>query len=189
LITSFANTGQQTTAWDEHTCLKGCVRNDIVCQEVLYKRFYPTMMAIVKRYTSDKDEAVSILNNGFLKVFKNIASYKAIGSLEGWIRRIIIHAISDYYRYKHPTKEILHDNIPETCNSFGVQPINYDYNLLLALLEKLTPTTRTVVNLFLIDGFTHKQIAEQLVMSENTSKWHVAEGKRILQNKIIEMTK
>lgn len=189
MTTPAFNKKLQTSVWNEHSCIHGCVHNDIVSQEALYRKFYPPMMAVVARYTSDKDEAMSILNNGFLKVFKNIESYKSIGSLEGWIRTIIIHSISDYFRYKHPAKEVSFDTLPSNDN-YNVPPvIQYDYKLLLSLLEELPRATRTVINLFIIDGYTHKQIAAIMGISENTSKWHVAEGKKILQKKIMPTNK
>lgn len=187
MFKSFATKKQPIIVWDEATCIKGCIRNELIYQEQLYKRYYGVMMALIMRYTKDKDAAASILNNGFLKIFKHIGSFKQQGSLEGWIRRIIIHAISDHFRYKHPRIEISHDVLPE-INNFSVNiTINYDYKLLLTVLEELPPTTRLVINLFIIDGYTHKNIAEMLGISENTSKWHVAEGRKMLQKKFSNM--
>ena len=175
---------QPSAAWNEQACLHGCVRNDIASQGQFYKHFYPRMMAMVLRYTQDKDEACSIMNDGFLKAFKNIQSFRNEGSLEGWLRKIIIHAVSDYFRYKHPPKEILHDVVPDAANLAMSQPIAYDYHLLLKLLSNLPPATRTVVNLFMVDGYTHKEIAAMMKISENTSKWHVAEGRKILHQQL-----
>jgi RNA polymerase sigma factor (sigma-70 family) len=175
---------QPTTAWNEQACLQGCVRNDIASQGQFYKHFYPRMMAIVLRYTQDKDVACSILNNGFLKAFRNIQSFRNEGSLEGWLRKITVHAISDYFRYKHPPKEILHDVVPDTPNAIIPDHVAHDYKLLLKILSNLPPATRTVVNLFIIDGYTHKEIAGMMNISENTSKWHVSEGRKILQQQL-----
>ncbi len=142
------------------------------------------MMAIVLRYTQDKDVACSILNNGFLKAFRNIQNFRNEGSLEGWLRKIIVHAISDYFRYKHPPKEILHDVVSDTANAIIPDHVAHDYKLLLKILNNLPPATRTVVNLFIIDGYTHKEIAGMMNISENTSKWHVSEGRKILQQQL-----
>jgi RNA polymerase sigma-70 factor (ECF subfamily) len=184
LLTSFAKKKQPPQPWDESACIAGCIRNELMYQEQLYKKFYGVMMAIIMRYTQDKDAAVSILNNGFLKVFKHIESFKYQGSLEGWIRKIIIHAISDYFRYKHPPTEISHEVLPDKTD-FSVNPsLNYDYQLLLNVLQELPPTTRIVVNLFIVEGYTHKNIAEIMGISENTSNWHVSEGRKMLQKKL-----
>ncbi len=174
---------QTTAAWNEQACLQGCVRNDIASQGQFYKHFYPRMMAMVLRYTQDKDEACSILNNGFLKAFKKIQSFRNQGSLEGWLRKIVIHAVSDYFRYKHPPKEVLHEVVPDKAATMP-QPLAHDYQLLLKLLNNLPPATRTVVNLYMIDGYTHKEIAGMMRISENTSKWHVAEGRKILHQQL-----
>lgn len=179
-----ANIRQPDIAWNEQACLRGCVCNDISCQGQFYKHFYPKMMALVLRYTQDRDEASSILNNGFLKVFKNIQSFRNEGSLEGWVRKIIIHAISDFYRYKHPPKEMLQEEISTAASIEMPGHIAHDYKLLLKVLSKLPPTTRAVINLFMIDGYTHKEIATMMNMSEGTSKWHVSEGRKILQQQV-----
>lgn len=179
-----ANIRQTDIAWNEQACLQGCVCNDISCQGQFYKHFYPKMMGLVLRYTQDRDEASSILNNGFLKIFRNIKSFRNEGSLEGWVRKIIIHAVSDFYRYKHPPKEIQYEEIPNTAIIEMPKHVTHDYKLLIKMLGKLPPTTRTVVNLFMIDGYTHKEIAGMLNMSEGTSKWHVSEGRKILQQQI-----
>lgn len=175
---------QHANVFDENVCVQGCVQQKIQYQQQLYTRFYSTMMAAVLRYTSDRDQAASILNNGFLRVFKKIHTFKTEGSLEGWIRRIIIHSVSDYFRYKKKSVEILQESIAENTTATSRIEIGYDYNLLLNVLNDLPQTTRIVVNLFIIDEFTHKEIAQMMDMSENTSKWHVATGRKILQEKL-----
>lgn len=175
-------------SWNQDACVLGCVQNKIQHQQELYNRFYPTMMASVLRYTNDRDEASSILNNGFLRVLKKINTFNKEGSLEGWIRRIIIHSVSDYFRYKNPPIEILKDTIPENTSSINIES-KYDYNLLLNVLNELPQTTRLVINLFIIDSFSHKEIAQMLGISENTSKWHVANGRKILQEKLVSYNK
>jgi RNA polymerase sigma factor (sigma-70 family) len=170
-------------SWNEVACIKGCINNHLQSQEQLYKHFYPTMMAMVKRYTSDTHHAATILNNGFLKVFKKISQFKNEGSLEGWIRRIVLRAVADFFREKKAltTVDVLateQNNLQPTV----AMHIPYDYNLLIQLLQQLPTATRLVINLFMIEGYTHKEIATLLAISENTSKWHVAEGKKILIN-------
>ena len=188
-LTAIADTGQAAANWNEQACVQDCVKGNIAGQELFYKHFYPTMMAVVLRYTSDADDACSILNNGFLKVFKNLKSFRNEGSLEGWVKRIVIHSVSDYFRYKHPLKEIPKDVLPENVAPFVPEHVPYDYRLLLKLLNGLPPATRTVINLFMIDGFTHKEIAKILGISENTSKWHVGEGRKLLQQKLDSVNK
>ena len=168
------------TAWDEFACVQGCIQQKKMHQEQLYKHFYASMMGLVKRYTNDNDQAVSILNNGFLRVFKKIHQFKFQGSLEGWIRRIIIHAVSDYFKSLKFKEETFNDDVNEKSKETTIIELSYDYNKLLELLHQLPPTTKIIVNLFFIDEFTHKDIASLMNISINTSKWHVAEGRKML---------
>jgi RNA polymerase sigma-70 factor (ECF subfamily) len=184
LLTAKAGTEINKTGWDERSCLQGCAKGELQSQEVFYRRFYPAMMALVKRYTDDKDECTSILNNAFLKAFRKIGSFRNEGSLEGWLRRIVIHAVSDYFRYRHQPQEIPHDTVPDNVSKNTSIEIPYDYQLLLKLFEGLPPSTRAVVNLFIIEGYGHKEIGSIMGISENTSKWHVAEGRKLLQQKL-----
>lgn len=160
--------------------IEGCKRQDRLCQEKLYGRFFDQMLAVIRRSFSDQDAAISILNNGFLRAFKKIDQYNGRGSFEGWIRRIITHAIADYFR-EHETelaiqKTEIKENLPEQHTKDPMA-----YKDLLQVLQYLPPATRLVINLFIIEGYSHKEIAGMLGISTGTSKWHVSEGKRLLK--------
>ena len=161
--------------------LEGCRRNDRASQEKLYRRYAGTMMDTVRRYTSDRDTAFHILNNGFLKAFQHIAQYAFQGSFEGWLRKIMTNAVAEHFRSKRPDPNVtITSELPEHIAKYeGHQPL--EYKDLLALLQRLPPATRIVINLFLIEGYTHKEIAAMTGISVGTSKWHVAEGKKLLQ--------
>lgn len=161
--------------------LEGCRRNDRACQEKLYRRYAGTMMDTVRRYTSDRDTALHILNNGFLKAFQKIEQYAHHGSFEGWLRKIMTNTVAEHFRNnRHNPKVIITSELPEQIAKYdGHQPL--EYKDLLALLQRLPPATRMVINLFLIEGYTHKEIADMTGISIGTSKWHVAEGKKLLQ--------
>jgi RNA polymerase sigma-70 factor (ECF subfamily) len=178
-------THQHASSFNEDVCVRGCVQQKMQYQQELYTHFYAVMMAAILRYTSDRDEAASILNNGFLRVFNKIHTFKQAGSLEGWIRRIIIHSVSDYFRYKKPLETVLPETLPESANTSLTIESRHDFNILLNILNELPQTTRIVTNLFIIDSYTHKEIAQMLGISENTSKWHVANGRKILQDKLV----
>lgn len=175
---------KHTSPFNEKACVQGCVQQKMQYQQQFYHHFYPVMMAAILRYTSDRDEAASILNNGFLRVFGQIHTFNFQGSLEGWVRRIMIHSVSDYFRYKHLPAEMPTDILPDTTATMPVGSV-YDYNKLLQVLNELPQTTRLVVNMFIIDNYTHKEIATMLRISENTSKWHVANGRKLLQEKLV----
>lgn len=163
--------------------IHGCVRNERSAQEKVYKLFYPRMMALVRRYIDQDVQAEEVLNNGFLRAFQKVEQYTFQGSFEGWLRKIVFHAVSDYVKQnmKYNEKIILAEKD---------QLIHKDhadrlyYNELLALVQKLPGATRAVFNMYVMEGFSHKEIGKNLGISEGTSKWHLSEGRRILKDKI-----
>jgi RNA polymerase sigma-70 factor (ECF subfamily) len=151
-----------------------------LCQEKLYYLFFDRMLAVIKRYTSDRDQATDILNNGFLRAFQKIEQYGQTGSFEGWLRRIMVHAVADYFRNR--SGQMKEQTVAELPGDIAITATNtLEYKDLLLVLQQLPPATRIVINLFIIEGYSHKEIAEMLGMSTGTSKWHVSEGKRLLQ--------
>lgn len=142
--------------------------------------FFDRMLAVVRRNFPDKDTAISILNNGFLRAFKKIRQYSGSGSFEGWLRKIMLHAVADYFQ---ANKTTLTRPVSElTENSAGTDAADpFAQKDLVAILQQLPPATRLVINLFIIEGYSHKEIAAMLDISTGTSKWHVAEGKRQLK--------
>lgn len=170
-------------AWNEYECVQGCINNDRFQQEMFYRHFFPVMMGLVMRYSKDRDISLTILNNGFLKAYKNMDNFRNEGSLEGWLRRIMVNAVADYFKSVKSRFDTGYNEIMQDHNN--VMPeIKYDYDRLLKILNTLPTATRTVVNMFFIDGFTHNQIAAMLNISEGTSKWHVSEGRKLLMKKL-----
>ncbi len=161
--------------------LEGCQRNDRLCQEKLYMMFFDKMLAVIRRNFPDRDTALIILNNGFLRAFKKIAQYKQTGSFEGWLRKIVLHAVADYFQ-AHKA-ELSRQRQALTENTAGATVADpMALKDLVAILQRLPPATRVVVNLFIIEGYSHKEIADMLGISTGTSKWHVSEGKRLLKD-------
>lgn len=140
--------------------------------------FFDKMLAVVKRTFPDQDAAISILNNGFLRAFAKIGQYSGSGSFEGWLRRIIHHAAADYFREHRRQLETapLPPHLPLADGHDQAA-----YKELLQLLHYLPPATRMVINLFIIEGYSHKEVGAMLGISTGTSKWHVSEGKRLLK--------
>ncbi len=174
------NKQQEFVEADMLKIIEGCKKNDRLSQAALYKKFFGKMMAMCLRYAASRDEALEILNEGFLRVFTNLAHYNSTGSFEGWVRRIIFHTAMDTVRTRLRYKEE-----PMAENFDASVPENLTENLLAAdlllLLEKLPQATRTVFNLFAIEGYKHQEIAQLLKISESTSKWHVSEARKQLQ--------
>ncbi|MBS1628803.1 MAG: RNA polymerase sigma factor [Bacteroidetes bacterium] len=163
--------------------IRGCVRNERAAQEKVYRLFYGRMMALVRRYI-DRDELVEeVLNNGFLRAFQRVDQYGFQGSFEGWLRKVIFHAVCDYVkknvRYEKNTvltdrEEVVHRDLADRLY----------YNQLLELVQRLPGLTRPVFNMYVMEGLTHLEIAKILNISEGTSKWHMNRGREILKEKI-----
>ncbi|HVX50027.1 MAG TPA: sigma-70 family RNA polymerase sigma factor [Chitinophagaceae bacterium] len=151
----------------------------------MYRSFYSAMMTICLRYTKNEQDALEALNTGFYKVFKNIAGFTPIkGSGYTWIRTIIINTCLNVIRAKGkniPTHEIT-GFTDVTIPPEVVAGMNED--AILSMVQQLPPATRAVFNLYVLDGFTHKEIAGMLNISEGTSKWHLSEARKILQHQL-----
>lgn len=163
--------------------IQGCVRNERSAQEKLYRLFYPRMMALVRRYIDSEVQAEEVLNNGFLRAFQKIQQYTFQGSFEGWLRKIVFHAVSDYVKQNmHYSEQIL--LIEKDQYVYKDHADKLYYNELLQLVELLPEATRAVFNMYVMEGLSHKEISKVLNISEGTSKWHLSEGRKQLREKI-----
>jgi RNA polymerase sigma factor (sigma-70 family) len=163
--------------------IRGCSRNERGAQEAMYKQFYGRMMGVVRRYIDYPEQAEEVLNNGFLRAFQKIDQYTYKGSFEGWLRKIVFHAVADYVKQhaKYNTQIVLVEKDQLIKKDLAD---NLYYDQLLALIQTLPSSTRSVFNMYVLDGYPHKEIADILGISEGTSKWHLSEGRRILREKI-----
>jgi RNA polymerase sigma factor (sigma-70 family) len=157
--------------------------NDRRSQEELYNRFYPAVMALCLRYVRDRDDAVEVLNDSFLKVFRQLDRYDASkGALYTWIKTIVIRTALDSLRRQKSirNREMLPDadDVPGIDNE-ALSKVSGDE--LLQLILRLPVTTRLVFNLFCVDGYSHREIGDLLGISEGTSKWHVSDARRQLK--------
>lgn len=168
--------------------IRGCTLNQRGSQEKIYNSFYSYGMAICDRYTKRKEDAVEIFNDSFLKVFKEIHRFKPAyadegNSFKGWIRQIIIHTAIDHCRKNNKhyfTSEIEESNvyIPDSDEN-ALDRISYDE--IIQAVKKLSQSYRTVLNLFIIDGFSHEEIARKLDISIGTSKSNLFKARQQLQ--------
>ncbi len=141
------------------------------------------MMAVVRRYINQDAQAEEILNNGFLRAFQKVRQYTFQGSFEGWLRKIVFHAISDYVKQNvRYTEQIVLVEKDQYIHKDHADRLYY--NQLLELVRSLPDATRAVFNMYVMEGFSHKEIGKLLGISEGTSKWHLSEGRRILKEKI-----
>ncbi len=179
------NTKMTTTADNRlQTLWEGCMRNDRKQQEMLYKALAPKMLAVCMRYAKDKDEAQDILQEGFIKMFKNMENYRGEGSLEGWIRRIMVHsAISRYRKAKSMVlvDDFAEQNIPvsSSYNDNGLEARD-----LMNMVQELPATYRSVFNMYAIEGFSHQEIGSKLGMSELLSRTTLHRARTILKEKL-----
>ena len=169
--------------------LAGCLRNQRQSQELLYRQFYGYAMSVCLGYVSTREGALEVLNDGFLKVFTRLDQYDPAQPFKGWLRRILINTAVDHYRqevrhYHHEdVEQIQQTAVSESVDAFS-QLAHED---LLALVQQLSPAYRLVFNLYVIDGFTHEEIAGQLGISVGASKSNLArarENLRVLWKKI-----
>ena len=162
--------------------INGCCQNDRKSQERLYRHFFPIMERMVRKYTTDPDKLIDILNNGFLRVFKKIDTFQHKGSFEGWVRRLIFHSLSDYFRTKK--SDIRFMLFEENYDLIEKPNTQMYYDDLMTLVQQLPEKHMKVFHLFAIEGYIHKEIGKELGISENTSKWYLSEARKILQKKI-----
>jgi len=162
--------------------IKGCRKQKRESQKELFQMFYAYGMSITLRYTESRDQAAAVLNDAFMKVFTNIKKYDTDRPFKPWFRRILINtAINQYHKTKKQQQltEFLspdHEIEKEETIISGIS-----YQELIEMVQKLTPAYRTVFNLFVIEGFTHQEIAGMLDISVGTSKSNLSKAKRNLR--------
>lgn len=162
--------------------IEGCLRGDRKMQQELYERFAPKMYGVCLRYAGNTEEAEDILQEGFIKIFNKIGSYRGDGSFEGWIRRIFVNTAIEHFRkksYLQPITEVEENTIEGKYLSVLDNLAEKD---IIQLVQQLSPGYRTVFNMYVVEGYTHKQIAELLGISEGTSKSQLSRAKLILQD-------
>lgn len=163
-----------------------CLANDRKAQFKLYQMFSNKMFAICLRYAQDNDQAADILQNGFIKVFSKSQLFDNKGSLEGWIRRIMVNtAIEMHRKNKMNFLESLQEQHQYAQESQSRSDDNIHYKDLMQLVVKLPVGYRTIFNLYAIEGYSHKEIAEMLAISEGNSKSQLSRARQWLKDKLI----
>ncbi len=169
-----------------HHLIGSCIAQDRLSQKMLYKAFYGFCMGICLRYASDRDEAAGVMNQGFLKVFKNLDTYDRARPFKAWIGRIMVNISIDHYRSKLKwayTEEI--EKADHVSNDdYADRKLNYDD--LLKLVQNLPPAYRLVFNLFAVEGYSHEEIGKMLNISVGTSKSNLFKARQKLKQMIFE---
>lgn len=169
--------------------LDGCLAGERRSQQRVYEMYYGKMLAVCLRYTKNHDQAKDILQDGFIKVFKNLEHFNRAGSLEGWVRRIMVNTAIDHFRRAQHSYlllgedrsmeefgDVAEDTDPEPEDLPDFKPAD-----VINAMQKLTPSYRTVFNLYVFEEMTHKEIAELLEINVGTSKSNLAKAKANLK--------
>lgn len=168
--------------------VRACARNSRESQKLIYSSFYGYAMAICDRYTNKQEDAVEILNDGFLKIFKEIHRYEpayadVVSSFKGWLRKIMVYTAIDHFRKnnKHHLVTSLDNAVYEVAaiNENALDKISYEE--IIRSVQELSPGYRTVFNLFVVEGLSHEEISHHLGISTGTSKSNLSKARRQLQ--------
>ncbi len=177
------NTASNHTV-SESDLIQGCIRGDRQMQELLYQKYSSKMYGVCLRYSGNLEDANDLLQEGFIKIFKNLTKFRGEGSFEGWIRRIFVNTSIEHFRKKvklYNVTEVQENTIED-----------YDLNILDTLAEKdiislvneLSPGYKAVFNMHVIEGYSHKEIADMLGINEGTSKSQLARAKGVLKKSL-----
>ncbi|HTA81386.1 MAG TPA: sigma-70 family RNA polymerase sigma factor [Bacteroidia bacterium] len=169
----------------EEELIKGCLAGTWAFQQMLYKQYAAKMLTVCMRYTSKREEAEDILQEGFVLVFEKMAQFKKKGSFEGWIRKIMVNKAIEHYRksvHVYPVMSI-EDKENEAVSTEDILS-NINATELLKMIQELPPMYKMVFNLYVFEEMTHKEIAEQLGIAEGTSKSNLSDARGILKRKI-----
>ena len=175
---------------DDVTLIKECSLGNAKAQRALFDKFAPKMLAVCMRYLKNIDEAEDALQDGFVKVFQKIPEFKMEGSLEGWIRRIMVNNSLDAIRRNK--KQLLEDDVDSVQHKVSFTDFHFDdmdLQYLMKIIQSLPDGYRVVFNMFAIEGYSHKEIAETLGVSENTSKSQYSRARALLRDKLEQVKK
>lgn len=171
-----------------HILIKDCIALSRASQKKLYERYSPAAYGIIRKYIHNNEQvAKEILNDAFFKIFRDLHQYSFQGAFEGWIRRIVVHTVSDHLRKNAKEDRMIREVQPEDAfvNSEPVEKLSHKE--LLLIIETLPEAQRNVFNLFVFENYSHKEIAKMLNIQQNNCRWHLNDARRRLKEKIIAL--
>ncbi|WP_026706050.1 RNA polymerase sigma factor [Flavobacterium soli] len=163
--------------------ISDCKRNDAKAQEQLYKLFAAKFFGVCLKYSANYAEAEDNLQDGFIIIFKKIDQFNFKGSFEGWAKRIMVNNALQKYRTGVRFLEIVNENIPEE-EDLEIEDENISLDYLMSIIQELPDRYRLVFNLYVLDGYSHKEISEMLEITTGTTKSNLARARMILKEKI-----
>lgn len=167
--------------YSEKDFIDACIRNERWAQKRLYEDHYSQMMGVCLRYAKNEHDALDILQEGFIKVFRNIAKYQVGTTLAAWIRRIMVNTAIDFYR------KSIRRRTEDLDTAYNVKSLDADAisqcseKEILAAVQQLTPAYRVVFNLYVIEGYSHKEIADLMEITESTSRSNLVKSRMKLR--------
>nr|WP_068890085.1 RNA polymerase sigma factor [Pedobacter panaciterrae] len=175
------------TQYSINELLEGCKAGNRKMQEALYRQTAPKMLVVCMRYAKDKMEAEDVLQMGYIKIFQKINEYRGDGAFEGWIRKVMVNTAIESYR-----KNLRSMNVVPIEDAYDQPSTGFDFSRLgmqdlLKVIQKLADGYRVVFNMYIIEGYSHKEIAETLGISEGASKSQLSRARAILKEEIIKM--
>ena len=163
--------------------LHECKKNNTQAQEQLYKLFAPKLFAVSLKYSRNHEEAQDNLQESFLLIFDKLKQFNGNGSFEGWAKRLVVNYVLQQYRKQGAFLELVSDNIPNV-EDVEIDDESVTMDFLLKIIQELPDRYRLDFNLYVVDGYSHKEIAEMLEITEGTYKSNLARAKVILKEKI-----
>lgn len=173
---------------NEKQLIKKAASNHRDAQHILYQMHAPKMLSVCRYYIKDVQQAEEVMLSGFFKVFTQLKTFKAEGSFEGWIRRIIIREAISYLRKKKQL-EFLADDMEVYDEPTNYTDAELDVDEIQQLIDKLPEGYRMVFNMYAIEGYKHSEIAEMLDIAESTSKSQLFKARKLLQQQIKQLNK
>lgn len=171
---------------DNKELINQCVKNKRSAQKYLYEQYFDAMFSIGRRYTNDDDKIIEWVNNGFLKVFKKMNTVRNPDALPGWIKSVVYRSILDGIRSEKRYWESVVFEIDYRMEADNKIVLDHDYELIKAEIQSLPDSSKQVFELFVFEGFSHKDIAKKVGISEGTSKWHLSNARSKLQEILVE---
>mgnify|MGYP000577883247 CR=1 FL=1 len=173
---------------NEEQLVKKCLEKDVLAQKQLFEYYSKRMMGVCLRYSNNTEEAQDVLQMGFVKVFEKLEMFKQTGSLEGWIRKIIVNtALDNIRKNKKLQNNVAIDKVDFQLGSNNETVVEaLSAQDLLKVIQSIPTGFRTVFNMYVIEGYTHKEIAEALNITESTSKSQFSRAKKYLQKILIK---
>lgn len=173
--------------------IEACKKNDRRAQEKLYEWYYVKVMPTCMRYHRNEEDARGVLNIGFVKICRNLDKLKPDTPFEAWVRRIVMNTIIDEFRKNKNYLQLV--DTKETDRELEIKShlvendvwSKMETDVLMGLLKRLPEVSRKVFNLYVIDGYTHKEIGEMLTISDGTSKWHLSNARKLLREMVLKL--